>query len=134
MISIRFLARGSGSSKSLAACSGSRCAPGTEVLIDRGYTAGARALPWLPSVAVRAGQTCISDLMHFRRGSDIVLHSCTHPEGWRDWPDEAPATTADVTAGRCQFQLDVWRASALRHTLTPAKNTALRFPRWLQPI
>src|SRR3954453_22690808 len=27
--------------------------------------------------------------------------SCTRPEGWRDWPDEAPATPA--TAGRCQF-------------------------------
>src|SRR3954466_2870485 len=27
--------------------------------------------------------------------------SCTRPEGWRDWPDEAPATPAQ--AGRCQF-------------------------------
>src|SRR3954454_11934750 len=28
-------------------------------------------------------------------------HSCTRPEGWRDWPDETPATPAQ--AGRCQF-------------------------------
>src|SRR4029078_643677 len=32
-------------------------------------------------------------------------HSWTHPEGWRDWPFEAPATSR--TRERCQFLRDV---------------------------
>src|SRR5436190_22533614 len=27
-------------------------------------------------------------------------HSWTHPEGWRDWPDETPATPVAVTDGK----------------------------------
>src|SRR4029453_2495226 len=41
-------------------------------------------------------------------------HSWTHPEGWRDWPFEAPATSR--MRERCQFLRDVAEDSQdLRH-------------------
>jgi hypothetical protein len=42
-----------------------------------------------------------------------LRHSWTHPEGWRDWPYETPATTVTSQRERCQFQRDVWRAFVL---------------------
>src|SRR6476619_4859928 len=48
-------------------------------------------------------------------------HSCTRPEGWRDWPDEAPATPAH--AGRCQFLETCGGGSPLlRHTRQPGED------------
>ena len=42
-------------------------------------------------------------------------HSWTHPEGWRDWPDETPATPVAAWTGRCQFLRDVWRVFPRPH-------------------
>ena len=55
-------------------------------------------------------------------------HSWTHPEGWRDWPDETPATPA--FAGRCQFLRDVWRVVPLPgHTVAGEERKGE--PQWL---
>ena len=39
----------------------------------------------------------------------VPTHSWTHPEGWRDWPDETPATArrGKHARERCQFLKDV---------------------------
>ena len=43
-------------------------------------------------------------------------HSWTHPEGWRDWPYETPATISRSRVRRCQFLTDVAEGqSDLRH-------------------
>src|SRR5918994_2880204 len=46
-------------------------------------------------------------------------HSWTHPEGWRDWPYEAPATSR--LRERCQFLRDVAEASRASATKNPAE-------------
>jgi hypothetical protein len=54
---------------------------------------------------------------------DSAAHSWTHPEGWRDWPYEAPATTARhggkvPIPDRCVAGL-----RALCHTVTRRRTT-----------
>ncbi len=56
-----------------------------------------------PSSSDDPGVTCVHS----------APHSWTHPEGWRDWPDETPATNRRQTTRvsrereRCQFLKDV---------------------------
>src|ERR1700735_1319011 len=84
MISMRRLAAGSEGSKS----SGVARVAG-DTLIAKAYTASEGALPGLEPISI-----AFAEMLAKLPGE----HSWTHPEGWRDWPYETPATT--VTSQR----------------------------------
>src|SRR5271165_1267092 len=89
------------------ACAGRRsCWAG--VLTAMGYTASGPSLP-----------------RHRRRGAHVlaemlarlpVRHSWTHPEGWRDWPYETPATTVTSPREGANSREMCGGLRALRHT------------------
>src|ERR1700752_5201209 len=105
----RFGAREAGSTSSSAASA--RSLRSLVTFIEAPYTAFARALLALGG-----------ELSHSRSPQsllDSAAHSWTHPEGWRDWPYEAPATTAShggegPNPARC-----VAGSPALFHTGSP---------------
>src|SRR5271165_2032475 len=53
-----------------------------------------------------------------------LRHSWTHPEGWRDWPYETPATTATSPREGANSREMCGGLRALRHTVTTAKTRA----------
>ena len=56
-------------------------------------------------------------------------HSWTHPEGWRDWPVEAPATTRPSRRERCQFLIRCGGASrGPRHDESEDQHMAAQSP------
>src|SRR4051794_7230487 len=69
----------------------------TERLVGRGHHAGhcnppGGAAPRTPCIS---GGLPPPGAPAFTRRTDSLLfasHSCTHPEGWRDWPYETPPT------------------------------------------
>ena len=57
------------------------------------------------------------------------LHSWTHPEGWRDWPYETPATTVTSQREGANSREMCGGLLALRHTGDTAKER--KGPQWL---
>src|SRR5271156_2047140 len=53
-----------------------------------------------------------------------VRHSWTHPEGWRDWPYETPATTVTSPREGANSREMCGGLRGLRHTVTTAKTRA----------
>src|SRR5438067_7239553 len=112
MISMRRLRAGSSSEKAAGASSrpsSRRCSSAREgVTIDSAYTVAAAALP----PARLAFAATVGRLA--RTNPD----SWTHPEGWRDWPCEAPATTGTSRREGANSRQMCGGSLTLRHTVT----------------
>src|SRR3954469_3180741 len=61
------------------------------------------------SIKIRSERQSTCAFAPRRSLAKVARHSWTHPEGWRDWPFEAPATSR--LRERCQFLTDVAEAS-----------------------
>src|SRR3954452_14251626 len=71
-------------------------------------------------IEIRSKRQSTCALRPFEALLRLDAHSWTHPEGWRDWPFEAPATSR--MRERCQFLRDVAEAfQDLRHERIPAE-------------
>src|SRR3954468_300257 len=72
------------------------------------------------SIKIRSESVSTCAFAPRRSLAKVDPHSWTHPEGWRDWPFEAPATSR--MRERCQFLRDVAEAfQDLRHERIPAE-------------
>ena len=60
-------------------------------------------------------------------------HSWTHPEGWRDWPYETPATTVTSQREGANSRQMCGGLRALRHTVTRRRQSE-GAPTWLSAI
>ena len=78
-----------------------------------------------PAALVRSGVLVVA----IRRVARLALtHSWTHPEGWRAWPYETPATTVKVTGGKVPIPERCVAGFALFATRDTAKTRAKGAP------